>query len=208
MPPDSCEEPWFFERCSDIWKSCFTKQVDFHCANFSQSSGKSKHVVIGRNVQKSFIFPPQGGFNSEIQYPGPHFMVESYLYACPKVGHARNCSRTACLSCFNGRFLKQAILGSKQLAGKPVDRYDFIELRPGSKSPLWSGAFESARIRVGPQHIPSSKKRPLSLFTLHFHTCKQLLALFEGGHVEEWVEGSTFHSIKWSSHTGPSRFVV
>ena len=36
----------------------------------------------------------------------------------PKVGHARNRSRTAC---FNERFLKQAILGSKQLAGEQVD---------------------------------------------------------------------------------------
>ena len=50
-------------------------------------------------------------------------MVESYLYAyaCPKVGHARNRSRTAC---FNEGFLKQAILSSKQLAGKRVDKED------------------------------------------------------------------------------------
>ena len=34
------------------------------------------------------------------------------------MGHARNRSRTAC---FNERFLKQAILGSKQLAEKQVD---------------------------------------------------------------------------------------
>ena len=45
-------------------------------------------------------------------------LVESYLYARPKVGYARNRSRTAC---FNEGFLKQAILGSKRLAGKPVD---------------------------------------------------------------------------------------
>jgi len=45
-------------------------------------------------------------------------LVESYLYACPKVGYARNRSRTAC---FNEGFLKQAILGSKRLAGKQVD---------------------------------------------------------------------------------------
>ena len=45
-------------------------------------------------------------------------LVESYLYACPKVGYARNRSRTAC---FNEGFLKQAILGSKKLAEKPVD---------------------------------------------------------------------------------------
>ena len=35
-----------------------------------------------------------------------------------KVGYARNRSRTAC---FNEGFLKQAILGSKRLAGKQVD---------------------------------------------------------------------------------------
>ena len=46
-------------------------------------------------------------------------LEESYLYACPKVGYARNRSRTAC---FNEGFLKQAILGSKKLAEKPVDR--------------------------------------------------------------------------------------
>ena len=45
-------------------------------------------------------------------------LVESYLYACPKVGYARNRSRTAC---FNEGFLKQAILGSKQLAEEQVD---------------------------------------------------------------------------------------
>ena len=37
----------------------------------------------------------------------------------PKAGHARNRSRTAC---FNERFLKQAILSSKQLAQELVDR--------------------------------------------------------------------------------------
>ena len=45
-------------------------------------------------------------------------LVESYLYACPKVGYARNRSRTAC---FNEGFLKQAILGSKRLADKRVE---------------------------------------------------------------------------------------
>ena len=45
-------------------------------------------------------------------------LVESYIYACPKVGYARDRSRTAC---FNEGFLKQAILGSKKLAEKPVD---------------------------------------------------------------------------------------
>jgi len=45
-------------------------------------------------------------------------LVESYLYARPKVGYARNRSRTAC---FNEGFLKQAILGSKRLAGKRVE---------------------------------------------------------------------------------------
>ena len=50
-------------------------------------------------------------------------MVGSYLYACPKVGHARNRSRTAY---FNGRFLKQAILSSKRLAGEPVDRQGLV----------------------------------------------------------------------------------
>ena len=48
-------------------------------------------------------------------------LVESYLYACTKVGHARNRSRTANTACFNEGFLKQAILGSKKLAEKPVD---------------------------------------------------------------------------------------
>ena len=47
-------------------------------------------------------------------------LVESYLYACPKVGYARNRSRTAC---FNEGFLKQAILSSKWLADKRVDRH-------------------------------------------------------------------------------------
>ena len=47
-----------------------------------------------------------------------HIVVESYLYARPKVGYARNRSRKAC---FNEGFLKQAILGSKRLAEKPVD---------------------------------------------------------------------------------------
>ena len=47
-----------------------------------------------------------------------HTLVQSYLYARPKVGYARNRSRTAC---FNEGFLKQAILGSKKLAEKPVD---------------------------------------------------------------------------------------
>ena len=60
----------------------------------------------------------QGDFTVKISPHGnASRLVESYLYACPKVGHARNRSRTAC---FNGRFLKQAILGSKQLAGEQV----------------------------------------------------------------------------------------
>ena len=47
-------------------------------------------------------------------------LVENNLYACPKVGYARNRSRTAC---FYEGFLKQAILGSKRLAGKQVDSF-------------------------------------------------------------------------------------
>ena len=49
-------------------------------------------------------------------------LVESYSYACPKVrkvGHAGNCSRT---TFFNEGFLEQAILSSKRLAGKQVDK--------------------------------------------------------------------------------------
>ena len=45
-------------------------------------------------------------------------LAESYLYAYPKVGYARNRSRKAC---FNEGFLKQAILGSKRLTEERVD---------------------------------------------------------------------------------------
>ena len=41
-----------------------------------------------------------------------------FICAPPKVGHARNHSRTAC---FNERFLKQAILSSNKPGGEQVD---------------------------------------------------------------------------------------
>ena len=77
-------------------------------------------------------------------------LVESYLYACPKVGYARNRSRTAC---FNEGFLKQAILGSKRLAGKRVDN---------EKAAIFSDSKE--------QVIERNVQLPLVE-----HVCKQLL---------------------------------
>ena len=73
---------------------------------------------IRRNVKKSPIFPPQGDFHCKIQSAMAYTLMESYLYACPKLCYARNRSRTAC---FNERFLKQAILSSKKLARNAVD---------------------------------------------------------------------------------------
>ena len=49
------------------------------------------------------------------------FLSQTYLYACPKLGYARNRSRA---TCFNEGFLKQAILGSKRLAENPVGNTD------------------------------------------------------------------------------------
>ena len=60
-------------------------------------------------------------------------LVESYLYACPKVGYARNRSRTAC---FNEGFLKQAILGSKRLAEEQVDSHEQRSSSEGEESIL------------------------------------------------------------------------
>ena len=64
-------------------------------------------------------FPSSGGGHCKIQSVMAYTLAEGFLYACPKLGYARDRSRTAC---FNEGFLKQAILGSKQLAEKPVDR--------------------------------------------------------------------------------------
>ena len=124
VPPARHEEPWFFERCGDIWKSCFTNEVDFHCAIFSQSVG-NKTRNITRNRKKSLIFPPQGGFLCKNQPAWQCLLAETYLYVRPKVGHARNRSRTAC---FNERFLKQAILSSNKPGEEQVDSHSSPQL--------------------------------------------------------------------------------
>ena len=64
--------------------------------------GNPKHVK-SRNVPKSIIFPPHGGFHCKVQSAMAYTLAESYLYACSKVRYARNRSRTAC---FNEGFLR------------------------------------------------------------------------------------------------------
>ena len=64
-------------------------------------------------------------------------LVESYLYAYPKVGYARNRSRTAC---FNEGFLKQAILGSKKLAEERVDNLQAVDAPADLAAPEGSAA--------------------------------------------------------------------
>ena len=71
----------------------------------------SEHI-ISRNFPSLELVTPERTCDLMI------FLSQTYLYACPKLGYARNRSRTAC---FNEGFLKQAILGSKRLAGNAVD---------------------------------------------------------------------------------------
>ena len=94
-------------------------------------------------------------------------LVESYLYACPKVGYARIRSRTAC---FNEGFLKQAILSSKQLAEERVDSSPY-DGRPAWASNCvpgkWTVAAETSGLAQTQatderRHIPRKTGRGLA----------------------------------------------